>query len=459
MVLAITSELQFVECMKKGGSIVIDFYSDHCPPCRIIAPKYLEFSKKYQNVTFLKVNVDNCRTLAMRYAIKAIPTFVFVKLNKEIDRLQGGNTQALEAKIRALSQSTIDKPGFVISTAATNEERNFLSQFANSAKRMKLYEDEIAQALASSLLPEDHFRKEAKVADGVYDEIALVRQLCDWFKQDFFKWSDSPKCHKCQEPTRLNAFVNGAPTRDEGEDGALTVEIYECRRCQVDVRFPRYNNPIKLLSTRNGRNLEWTNAFTLFLRALNLDARYVVDVDSNSWCEFYSSIEKRWIHVDPCEGIMDTPLLYEKGFNKKLSYVIANHRDHIRDVTWRYTFDWNKVKERRCKVRESVLENFVDKYNLRFDSTMTVQRKAELRSQAAKECNEFKNPVNNLRKGNPHQGARVSGNEECKSKQGESSKKTDDSTKTCNINDPNCNGTNSTTDAKPAEPEKEWVVL
>ncbi|CAN0335408.1 unnamed protein product, partial [Hapterophycus canaliculatus] len=40
-----------------------------------------------------------------------------------------------------------------------------------------------------------------------------------------------------------------------------------------------------------------------------------------------------WVHADPCENKLDRPLMYEQGWNKRLSYVIAFDRHGAVDVT------------------------------------------------------------------------------------------------------------------------------
>ena len=63
-----------------------------------------------------------------------------------------------------------------------------------------------------------------------------------------------------------------------------------------------------------------------------------------------------WLHADPCENRLDKPRMYENGWSKKLSYVVACAKDHVVDVTPRYTerfaafstaaaADWRRLQE------------------------------------------------------------------------------------------------------------------
>lgn len=61
--------------------------------------------------------------------------------------------------------------------------------------------------------------------------------------------------------------------------------------------------------------------------------------------------------MDPCENIIDQPLMYERGWHKKLSYILAYSRDEVQDVTWRYTRNQIDVMARRKKCSE---ENLLD---------------------------------------------------------------------------------------------------
>ena len=63
--------------------------------------------------------------------------------------------------------------------------------------------------------------------------------------------------------------------------------------------------------------------------AMSLKTRYVVDWTDHVWTEVFSEAQQRWLHCDPCEGVCDRPLLYEAGWNKKLTYVIAFSEDQV----------------------------------------------------------------------------------------------------------------------------------
>ncbi|VDK50846.1 unnamed protein product [Gongylonema pulchrum] len=169
--------------------MVVDFYAEWCGPCRMIAPHVHNLSEKYQQVVFIKVNVEICRQTSAQFQIRAMPTFVLLSNGQELDRLLGANVEMLEAKIvQQLNQFTVITP----------HENAFLQQFVSYAEKMALYEDDVAQTLARSLLPYDKL----PVANDVNEktnEFELAKWLLNWFKTEFFKWVDALKCESCKQ--------------------------------------------------------------------------------------------------------------------------------------------------------------------------------------------------------------------------------------------------------------------
>ncbi|KAJ8772715.1 hypothetical protein K2173_027892 [Erythroxylum novogranatense] len=91
------------ETLEKGNEakklIVVDFTASWCGPCRIIAPIFSDLAKKITNVTFVKVDVDELASVAEEWKVEAMPTFVFLKEGKEIERIVGVKKEELVAKV------------------------------------------------------------------------------------------------------------------------------------------------------------------------------------------------------------------------------------------------------------------------------------------------------------------------------------------------------------------------
>ncbi|KHJ83432.1 transglutaminase-like protein, partial [Oesophagostomum dentatum] len=272
--------------------------------------------------------------------------------------------------------------------AANEEEKRFLQQFFVNSEKVKFYTDDVYKTLAVSVIPAEELRLLSTDENGVLNRFQLAKALLNWFKNDFFKWCDSPVCESCGTQTPKGSGLSGTPTFEERESGADRVEVYNCSCGQI-VRFPRYNDPAKLLETRQGRCGEFANCFALMAAAMGFDVRFIYDVTDHVWVELWIPEYDNWVHCDPCENVIDRPLLYEKGWGKKLSYVIAFGTDHVYDVTWRYSLDHKKTIKLRNRVREGVLSNFLMKLNTRMGSNCTPERAKELRRRRVRELVEF----------------------------------------------------------------------
>lgn len=75
------------EIAKAKGPIYLDCYSSHCPPCKILAPKFDQYSKDFSSKgTFLKINLDKVPEISAQYKLTFIPTIIVFKDQKEVER-------------------------------------------------------------------------------------------------------------------------------------------------------------------------------------------------------------------------------------------------------------------------------------------------------------------------------------------------------------------------------------
>ncbi|XP_035537083.1 peptide-N(4)-(N-acetyl-beta-glucosaminyl)asparagine amidase isoform X3 [Morone saxatilis] len=277
---------------------------------------------------------------------------------------------------------------------------SFFVTLQSNFQHVMLYENPELQQKARSCIPHqqlssaaEHKLKEVKEADPeckLGKEDFLVLELLRWFKQDFFSWVNCLPCSSCGGQTQNARSLS--PTTDDLRWGAQRVEDHYCRSCQLSTRFPRYNNPEKLLETRRGRCGEWANCFTLCCRALGLEARYIWDSTDHVWTEIYSVSQRRWLHCDSCENVCDKPLLYEVGWEKKLAYILAFSKDQVVDVTWRYSCKHPEVLSRRTRVQETWLLHTINGLNASRQQSLSPERKKELTERLLVELVEFISP-------------------------------------------------------------------
>ena len=70
--------------------VMVDFYADWCAPCQILGPKVEQIAESYADRASVgKLNVDADGPLAARYGIQGIPTVLFFKGGKLMDRVVG----------------------------------------------------------------------------------------------------------------------------------------------------------------------------------------------------------------------------------------------------------------------------------------------------------------------------------------------------------------------------------
>jgi thioredoxin 1 len=88
--LEITKENYKSEVESSDIPVFIDFWAAWCGPCKTLGPIFEEVSSSYAGkVKFVKLDVDNNKEIAGQFGVMSIPTLIFVKSGKEVDRTVG----------------------------------------------------------------------------------------------------------------------------------------------------------------------------------------------------------------------------------------------------------------------------------------------------------------------------------------------------------------------------------
>lgn len=90
-----------------GLPVIVDFYSDSCGPCRMMAPIFKKVASEFiDKAVFVKIDTNRQYELSSRYQVHSLPTFSYFVNQKRIDSDTGGIgegplRQATQKAIRA----------------------------------------------------------------------------------------------------------------------------------------------------------------------------------------------------------------------------------------------------------------------------------------------------------------------------------------------------------------------
>ena len=90
--------------LKSDKPALVDFWAVWCGPCRMIAPHVEALAEEYSDrAVIAKLDVDSSRNTAVKFGIQSIPTVMFFKDGKMVDRVVGVvDKKVLKSKLDAL---------------------------------------------------------------------------------------------------------------------------------------------------------------------------------------------------------------------------------------------------------------------------------------------------------------------------------------------------------------------
>ncbi|MFZ3171331.1 MAG: FAD-dependent oxidoreductase [Carboxydocellales bacterium] len=79
------------EVLKHSKPVIVDFYSEDCAPCEVLAPIYEKMAEKYAgHIKFVKILRQDNRDLAVNLGVTSSPTVLFYKHGQEVGKRLNG---------------------------------------------------------------------------------------------------------------------------------------------------------------------------------------------------------------------------------------------------------------------------------------------------------------------------------------------------------------------------------
>lgn len=82
------------DVLQSDVPVLVDFWAEWCPPCKIIAPVVEELAKEYEGKMKIgKLNVDENGQTSAKYSIMSIPTLLIFKKGQVVKTMVGAQSK------------------------------------------------------------------------------------------------------------------------------------------------------------------------------------------------------------------------------------------------------------------------------------------------------------------------------------------------------------------------------
>ena len=75
--------------------VIVDFWAVWCGPCQMVGPVIEQLAQEHPEGQVAKVDVDQVPDVAQQFGVTAIPTVVYFKGGKEVQRFVGVQPKAV----------------------------------------------------------------------------------------------------------------------------------------------------------------------------------------------------------------------------------------------------------------------------------------------------------------------------------------------------------------------------
>ena len=99
-VVVITNDNWKQEVTDAPGPVLVDFWAEWCPPCRMIGPAIDALATAYAGrARVAKLNIDENPGVAQAFGVRSIPTLLVFKDGKLVDQQVGAVPQPVIARM------------------------------------------------------------------------------------------------------------------------------------------------------------------------------------------------------------------------------------------------------------------------------------------------------------------------------------------------------------------------
>jgi thioredoxin-like negative regulator of GroEL len=112
----ITTESDLAEILEEADTVILDFWSPLCPPCKAFAPVFEEAAVRNPDVAFCKVNTREEEELSGAFDVEHIPALVVIRdrvlVASQPGYLRGEQLDDLLGQVAALDMNSLvhDEP-------------------------------------------------------------------------------------------------------------------------------------------------------------------------------------------------------------------------------------------------------------------------------------------------------------------------------------------------------------
>ena len=109
----LSTESDLVPVLEKAETLLIDFWSPLCPPCKAFAPVFEAAAARHPSVAFCKVNTREKEELSAAFDVEHIPTLVAIRervmVASQPGYLSGDQIDELLRQVRELDMEALQE--------------------------------------------------------------------------------------------------------------------------------------------------------------------------------------------------------------------------------------------------------------------------------------------------------------------------------------------------------------